>query len=211
MIARLLPLLFPILLLATSASAFGEERPRFAVVEAVHSHLEQLRNGGFVLYVRHSLTDPTRPDRVPDVDLGDCLTQRPLTEGGRLMAAAIGGMIRRAGIPIGAIHASPLCRTMDTAKAMFPDRAVTAEFNLRYVSNMTSAEKLPVIERTRSLLSEPPEAGTNRVVVAHGPNLADLIGYFPKDGTVVLFRPNGAGGFAYVASIVPAHWDTLVP
>lgn len=83
--------------------------------------------------------------------------------------------------------------------------------NPRCVSNMTSAKNLPVIERTRSLLSGSPEAGTNRVVITHGPNLADLTRCFPKDGTEVAFRPNGAAGFDYVAGIVPAHWDTLVP
>ncbi|MDD2536695.1 MAG: hypothetical protein PHW78_09145, partial [Macromonas bipunctata] len=38
--------------------------------------LQQLRAGGYVLFLRHGATDNTRPDRAPAVDLDDCGTQR---------------------------------------------------------------------------------------------------------------------------------------
>ena len=61
------------------------------------------------------------------------------------------------------------------------------------------------------LLSEPVQAGTNRVIVAHAPNLADLMGYFVKpEGTVVVLKPLGEQQFRYIASIHPQHWDQWV-
>ena len=42
----------------------------------------------------------------------------------------------------------------------------------------------------------------NRLLLAHASNLMDLMGYFPKEGTLVVFRPLGdPAGFEYIASI----------
>ena len=38
----------------------------------------------------------------------------------------------------------------------------------------------------------------------------DLIGYFPREATLVVFRPLGKAGFEYVASIAPAQWPELL-
>ena len=47
--------------------------------------------------------------------------------------------------------------------------------------------------------------------MAHAPNLMDLMGYFPKEGTLVVFRPLGeAAGFEYIASIPAAQWGELL-
>jgi hypothetical protein len=64
---------------------------------------------------------------------------------------------------------------------------------------------------TRRLVSTPVTAGTNRVLVAHAPNMADLMGYFVKpEATVVVMRPLGDGQFEYLASIHPAMWPALL-
>src|SRR5690606_13633757 len=76
---------------------------------------------------------------------------------------------------------------------------------------MPAAERKPAVERTRLHLSEPVSPmGTNRIVVAHGPNIAELMDYLPKEGTLILFRPLGQGPFEYLASIPPAHWPELL-
>jgi phosphohistidine phosphatase SixA len=171
--------------------------------------LKQLRGGGYVLYMRHGSTDTTRPDRVPSVDLNDCSTQRPLTEEGRQVSAEVGKAIRKAGIPVGEVLSSPLCRAKESAFAAF-GRNFTVDNLLMYTANMTSEEKGPVIERTRALLSAPVPTGSNRVLVAHAPNLMDLMGYFPKpEGTVVVFRHKDAG-FEYLGSITPQQWPELL-
>ncbi len=184
---------------------------KFAEIPATAETLAQLRAGGLVLYLRHGKTDNTKADRVPAVDLNDCSTQRPLTEEGRAMEAQVGEAMRKARIPIGEFRVSPLCRAMESAAAAFPKRAPTVDNNLMYVANLTDAEKAPIIANTRRLLSAPVAPGSNRLLLAHAPNLMDLIGYFPKEGTLVIFRPrDDSAGFDYVASIPPDLWPRLL-
>ncbi|EWH01905.1 hypothetical protein [Halomonas sp. BC04] len=47
------------------------------------------------------------------------------------------------------------------------------------------------------------------MIVAHGPNLADLMNYFPPEGTLVIFSPLGEEGYLYRASIAPDLWAAL--
>ena len=192
-------------------SAVLNAAPQFIERAASADVLQQLRQGGFVLYLRHAATDNSKPDRLPAVDLKDCTTQRPLSDMGRAQAVRIGQAMRAARIPIYRIHVSPLCRGKDTAAAAFPGRTVEVDLMLIYTSYLTDAQKAPIVANTRRLLSEPVAAGSNRLVIAHGPNLMDLMGYFPREGTLVLFRPRGEAGFDYVASIPPYLWTELPP
>lgn len=193
-----------------SQSAMAAEPAAFVEKPAGPGVVKQLRGGGYVLYMRHGNTDTSRPDRVPSVDLNDCSTQRPLTEEGLRVAAQVGEAIRRAGIPVGEVLSSPLCRAKESAAAAF-GKNFTVDNLLMYTANMTSEEKKPVIDETRTLISTPVFSGTNRVLVAHAPNLMDLMGYFPKpEGTVVIFRPLGNGGFEYLGSIAPQQWQEVL-
>lgn len=185
--------------------------PQFIERAATPKTLAQLRQGGYALYLRHAPTDNSKPDRLPAVDLNDCSTQRPLTSEGRALAARVGKAIRAARIPIKSIYISPLCRVKDTAAAAFPGRKVQVDLKLMYTGNLTEAQKTPIVANTRRLLSKPVAPGSNRLLIAHAPNLMDLMGYFPKEATLVLFRPRGEAGFDYVASIPPDLWTELLP
>lgn len=192
-------------------AAFLSATPEFIEKVAVPENLAQLRQGGFTLYLRHASTDNSKPDRLPAVDLKNCGTQRPLTEAGRAQAARVGKAIRAARLPVSSIYISPLCRVKDTAAAAFPGRKVVVDTKLMYTGNLTDAQKAPIVANTRRLLSKPVAAGRNRLVIAHGPNLMDLMGYFPKEATLVMFRPRGEAGFDYVASVPPDLWAELLP
>lgn len=187
----------------------ADEPVPFVEKPVTRTLFNQLRSGGYVLYMRHGNTDKSRPDRAPQVDLNDCSTQRPLTAEGREVAARVGKYIREARIPVGEVLSSPLCRAKESAGATFGHFEI--EMNLMYSSNMTDAEKIPVNKKTRELLSKPVPANTNRFIVAHAPNLMDVMGYFPKiEGTVVVFRPGGEKGFEYLGSIAPEQWQALL-
>lgn len=214
MISRLwvvLPLLlWGVPVRADASGAPSPEAARFSEIAAGADTLAQLRRGGFVLYMRHGRTDGTRPDRYPSVDLDDCSTQRPLAEDGVAMARQVGESIRRARIPLGEIRISPLCRARDTAAAGFPGMTPVLDHGLMYTANLTDEEKRPILAQTRRLLSTRPAPGTNLLIIAHAPNLMDLMGYFPREGTVVVFRPLDEGNFEYVGSIPPPLWSGLV-
>ena len=190
---------------------FIDDIPDFVEKPASRALIGQLREGGYVIYMRHGSTDTSRPDQLPKVDLNDCSTQRPLTEAGRREAARVGNAIRMSKIPLGEIFSSPMCRAKESALAAFgPNFSINPL--LMYTSNMPLNEKAPVLEMTRELISRPVEGKVNRVVVAHAPNLMDIFGYFPKpEATVVIFKPLGDKKFKYIASIAPKQWKALQP
>jgi len=182
-------------------------------IPATKETLKSLRSGGYVLYMRHAPTDTSKPDAVPKVDLKDCATQRNLSDEGRKLAASIGKLISSSGIPVGEVIHSPFCRTRETAQLVFsgPGIKLREEPLIAYPSNMTDEEKKPVLQMTRQLLSAPVAAGTNRVLVGHAQNLAELMNFFVKpEGAVVVLRPKGDGRFDYVASIQPNAWGDLL-
>lgn len=191
----------------------GEAAPKFVERMADRALLERVRLGGYVLYIRHGTTDNSRADQVPLGDFKDCSRQRVLNEAGRQQAVQVGQFFLKAHIPVSQVLHSPLCRARDTAQLAFPQHpgGVQQVDGLLYTGNLTQAEKQPVLKVTRHWLSEPVAQGANRVIVAHAPNMADLIGYFVRpEGTVVIIQPQGQGQFAYVASIPPKLWPSLL-
>lgn len=178
----------------------------FIVKPPTRDIIRQLQNGGFVLYMRHGHSDTNHPDRLPSIDLNDCTTQRPLTEVGRRISAGVGYQIRRLNIPIGEVYSSPMCRTIDTARAAFGPKITVSKF-LMYLANLTGHNKTPVLDATRELISKPVYGKVNRVVVAHPQNLMEIIGYLPKpEATIVIFQPRKDNLFKYIASITPDQW-----
>lgn len=171
--------------------------------------LQSLRKGGYVLYMRHGNTNNDLPDQ-PNLKLDDCATQRPLNDEGRAVVTRVGQTIAKARLPVGDVWVSPMCRAKESAQLAFGDKAQVDNL-LMYTALMTTVQKQPILANTRRLLSEPVAPGTNRVVVAHAPNLADLMGFFVKpEGTVVVISPLGDRQFRYVASIHPQHWGNLL-
>jgi phosphohistidine phosphatase SixA len=91
-----------------------------------HKHLEpevselidQLKEGGHVLVIRHERTNAWVPDD-EDFTVENCSTQRNLSMAGTANAIENGAVIRYLGIPIGDVYASPMCRTLETGRHMF--------------------------------------------------------------------------------------------
>lgn len=199
--------------LGPAAAQTAAEAPAIKEIAATKDLLKSLKGGGYVLYMRHATTDTSKPDAVPKVDLNDCGTQRNLNEDGRKQASAIGRQLRSAGIPVAEVIHSPFCRTRETAQLAFAGSGLKLreEPLLAYPSNMTAEEKKPVLDMTRQQLATPPSAGTNRFLVGHAQNVAELSNVFIKpEGAIVVFRPQGAGRFEYVASILPTAWADLL-
>src|SRR3954467_2083296 len=101
---RLLLLLMPALSLPAAA--------------ADASLLAKLREGGYVLYMRHASTDFSQNDAASR-SYEDCANQRNLTDKGREEARSVAAQIQRLHIPLGEVLASPFCRTMETARLSF--------------------------------------------------------------------------------------------
>ena len=79
-----------------------------------------LRDGGHVIYLRHTKTVKDWGDQVsPALNLADCNTQRRLSTEGKADAKVIGEGIKAANIPIGDVISSDYCRAYNTADLAF--------------------------------------------------------------------------------------------
>lgn len=125
--------------------------------------LAELRNGGYVIYFRHTSTDFSRDDARSQSD-DDCANQRPLTDKGRDEARAIGAAIRDLKIPLGKVLASPRCRTMETAMLAFGRAEKTSAVRGGPANPQTPGRYADL----RGLLSTQLKPGTNLVIVSHG-------------------------------------------
>lgn len=210
-IARIRALIFTCIIFPSLAAAeISIPAPAdFHVVPATAAHIQLLKQGGLVIYMRHGRTDPRFPDLIP-VNLDNCDSQRPLSDEGRQLLDQVGENFAKLKIPYRIAISSPFCRAQESAKRVFGE-PIEVDIPLRYTAAMPDAEKQPAVERTREWISKPvTDEGYNRVVVAHGPNIAEIMDYLPPEGTMIIFRPLGAQGFAYIASIEPDHWPALL-
>jgi len=168
-----------------------------------------LQGGGFVIFFRHADTGPAYPDPQP-IDLNRCDTQRNLDENGRAQAKSIGEQFKRLRIPVGQILVSEFCRCWQTAQLAFGRYEKTPVLTGRGRDASAQQARSEASRGLRALLGSTPAAGTNTVLVSHGFNLMDLEGFLlATQGEAAIFRPDGRGGYALVARIVPEEWARL--
>ncbi len=205
---RFLLLLLAVLPAAGLPAAGDAAPPALATLtqQDLQELLPALRKGGYIFYFRHALTRQDQEDRQP-VTLGDCTTQRNLSEEGRHQAGGIGAAMRDLKIPVGKVLSSPFCRCVETAQLAF-GKAEIAE-DLYFAIGLAKAERAAKGTALRRLLAQAPAAGSNAVIVAHTANLDEATGYWPKpEGAAVLFRPDGAGSFRPVGRLPPEIWGS---
>ena len=174
--------------------------------------VQELRKGGYNLYFRHVATDWTQTDQVQkpgDWTSCDPSRIRQLSDQGRNEAILTGKAIRTLRIHIGRVVASPYCRTVDTAKLMFPGsvEVSTDVINMR-VADYFGGRDL-VITRFQSRLSEPPLAGANNIFVAHGNLARAATTVYPDEGEAIVFRPLGNNQFEFVGRLTSLQWKAL--
>ena len=166
-----------------------------------------LRDGGLVLYLRHTETTEGGIDSVST--LGDCAAQRELSEAGRRNARKIGAAFDALAVPVARVLASPFCRTVETAELAF-DEVRTDDALLALASTgQSQAEQDAAKERVRELLSDEPPDGENVLLVGHISNVGPVTGTSPEEGGTVAVRPEGDGSFALVAEVPPQGWQRL--
>jgi phosphohistidine phosphatase SixA len=184
-------LLLSILLLACPAAA-----------EPSAQLIEQLRAGGYVLYLRHTSTDFSQNDsRMTSYE--DCASQRNLTDRGREEARAIGEHVKRLKIPIGEVLASPFCRTMETARLAFGKAHATNDVRGGPARTDDAARYAPL----RKLLSSKIPKGQNLVISSHGNPFHAVAGPpYLAEGEIAVVRPEDGERFSVIARIPLTDW-----
>lgn len=168
--------------------------------------VEGLREGGFVVVLRHAAT-AEGSDAEP-VDLGDCTTQRKLSEQGKQDARDIGAAFEAMDLPVGEVIASPYCRTVETAELAF-GRASKDEALLPLAGPGEPGHD-EAVKKVAELVAQEPEEGTNNVLVSHSSTIEPATGATPDEGGAALFRPDGDGAFRLVAEVPPGGWQKLL-
>jgi phosphohistidine phosphatase SixA len=167
-----------------------------------------LKNGGYVIVMRHA----SSPREVPDKQTANpdnVKLERQLDESGRASATAMGNTIKELKIPIGEVLTSPTYRAFETVRlAQFPNPQSHAELGDGGQSMQGASDAQAAWLRER--VTHTP-VGTNTVIVTHMPNLARA---FPEwdavaDGEAVVLRPDGRGGATIVGRIKIEEWPKL--
>ncbi len=177
-----------------------------------HELIKALRSGGYNLYFRHEATDWSQTDRI--IMQGDWLSCDPrrvrqLSNQGRQQAEATGSAMRKLGIPVSRVFASPYCRTLETASLMRLGEVEPSN----EVINMRIAHyfggRNAVVASAQALLARPPATGSNVVIVSHGNVAQAATPAYPAEGEALVFQPDAQGGFRLVGRLTPADWQRL--
>lgn len=144
--------LIPLLALVAQTAAYSAP-----VLQEVRGDalMDSLRAGGYTILLRHARTDRSFREEMGAVP-AERSAQRNLTEDGVRDARLMGAVLKKYGIPIGEIIASPMFRTRETAELAAGTPAITM-----------ALRSWPSTAEQAELVAAAPPPGTNRLLVTH--------------------------------------------
>jgi len=155
-----------------------------------------LRSGNHLALIRHA--DAPGTGDPPNFTLGDCSTQRNLSEEGRDQAKRIGVRFRDNGIAAARVLSSQWCRCLDTAEAL--ELGPVEEFPLLNSFFRGMAVGRDQTRELKSWLGE--QAGEPPIVlVTHQVNITELTGVYPAPGDIVVVRIEQGGAHSVVGTL----------
>ncbi len=161
--------------------------------------VNRLRAGGCVIAFRHALAPGTFDP--PQFKLGDCSTQRNLSEEGRAQARRIGAWFRQQGLVPSAVRSSPWCRCVDTATLAFGQAQPWAELGSpRGATETTNQLSIQALRRALQAASAKP--GRFDVWVTHMFVLSDLAQTNTASGEGLVLRADATGAPTVVARLL---------
>ena len=167
--------------------------------------IEKMQDGGYVIFIRHAITEKDYADQISAV-MGDCSTQRTLSESGWGEAKEIGDGFNRHAIPVGDVISSQYCRAWQTADLAFGTYEMNADLNFEPAEEYTDEQFAAMRERMTPHLSKVPADGVNTVLVGHDDPFDAATGIYPEPmGITYVLLPDG-DSFEIVGSIDPDAW-----
>ncbi|MES2758508.1 MAG: histidine phosphatase family protein [Pseudomonadota bacterium] len=160
-----------------------------------------LRRGGHVILMRHASTEPGIGDPAGFV-LGQCATQRNLSESGRMDARHIGEQFGRNAIPVATVLSSRWCRCLDTARLAF-GRAEPAPMLDSMFLDQADARQRKLVD-VRRYLGSAMGAG-NIVMVTHDVNIQALVGRSLRPGEMAVAAVEANGALRVIGTLSVAQ------
>lgn len=171
--------------------------PRWAAADAGSEAL--LRQGGVVIAFRHALAPGTFDP--PGFRLGDCGTQRNLSDEGRGQARRAGAWFRARGLQPARVRSSPWCRCIDSATLAFAPPEVWPALGSPHGMPETTGERH--LQALRQALADAAaQPGRFEAWFTHMFVLSDLAGVNVASAEGLVLAP-GSGGMARVL----ARWE----
>jgi phosphohistidine phosphatase SixA len=144
------------------------------------------RQSGGVLLIRHAATESGLGDP-PGFVIGQCRTQRNLSEAGRQASRALGAWFQAQNFKPDAVRSSQWCRCQDTARLAFGAYEDWPALNSTFAGQGDSAAQQQALrERLQAL-----PAGRTEVWVTHQVNMTGLTGAYPGMGEGFLVDRQG--------------------
>jgi broad specificity phosphatase PhoE len=147
-----------------------------------------LRSPGHAVLIRHALAPGTGDPA--EFRLGDCATQRNLSEAGRQQALAIGERFRRNGIREARVYSSQWCRCLETARLLELGAVEELALLNSFFARAEAGER-----QTRALhewLAGYRDQGP-LILVTHQVNITALTGVYPAPGEAVVLSRSSRG------------------
>lgn len=145
-----------------------------------------LKRGGHVALMRHA-TAPGIGDPA-NFKLGDCSTQRNLSDAGRAEARAVGDRFRVEGVAVAEVRTSQWCRARDTAAEM---KLGPVTEDPRLNSFFADDNRAVGSEASKAAVRDAVRAGATAVMVTHQVNVTAATGVFPASGEIVVVTVDG--------------------
>ena len=173
-----------------------------------------LKQGGYVLVLRHGATDDSQKDVYPFV-FDDMKKQRQLSDRGRQVAREMGAALKTLGISIGQIYSSKLNRAIETGSLMSGAQITPVNELTDSGAGGASAMANPngsnakIGNAIRALVNKSPAIGTNNLLITHKTNIADAFGKElagVKEGETLIYHPNPSGPPTLVGRVQASEW-----
>ena len=173
------------------------------------SLVAQLKEGGYVIVLRHGATNRDQADTDP-LNPGNVAKQRRLSQKGKEVAQQVGAAYRKLGIPLAETYTSVFNRAVETGKLVSGREVVSTTLDITEGGLVvTPVENDRRAEALKKMAATPPAPGKNTLIVTHKPNILDAFGkdwFEVREGEASVFRPNGAGKAVPVARVQAADW-----
>ena len=155
-----------------------------------------LTSGGHVALLRHAVAPGTGDPS--EFRLGDCATQRNLSDEGRYQAGRIGARFRENSIFEVRIFSSQWCRCLDTAKLLglgqVEELSLLNSFFRQYERRDSQTSLLREWLKKQNL-------DRPFVLVTHQVNITALTGIYPESGELVVVHRSDTGDIKVVGTI----------
>lgn len=162
-------------------------QPSYASELLIWDKLSASSAKGYVLLLRHSLAPGVGDPE--NFKLGDCSTQRNLSQEGRDDAAEIGAWIKRQKVKIYRVESSRWCRARQSAELLDIGK-VKLNKNLDSLFRESDLESHPKTLKTKQQILNHRNKSGLLVLVGHYVNIAALVGVGVDSGEGLIVKAN---------------------